>query len=146
MKSMVLLIDTNVVIDYICERRPQYETASCVIASCQKKNISGYIAFHSLPTIWYILRKLPAARRRRLLLETTRLLAVTGASHDAVVHAIQNEAFSDFEDCLQEQCALQVDADYIVTENTRHFANSAIPAVTSAEMLQILYDRKNILQ
>ncbi len=146
MKNMVLLIDTNVVMDYICERHPQYKTASLIIESCQKENISGYISFHSLPIMWYILRKIPMETRRRLLLETTNLLTVTGASHDAVVNAIQDENFSDFEDCLQEKCAMHVNADYIVTENTRHFANATIPAVTSAKMLKILYDRKDELQ
>ncbi len=107
---------------------------------CQRKNIQGYVAFHSLPNMWYILRKHSAEERREFLLSATSILTVAGASHDAVNEAIRNDSFSDFEDCLQEKCALTVHADYIVTRDVVHFTASAIPAVSPAEMLHILFD------
>ena len=145
MKNLALLIDANVVMDYLVARQPKCADASHVIMACQKPRIKGFIAFHTLSSIWYILRKLPAEQRRGLLLEAARLLTVASASHEAVVNAIQEERFHDFEDCLQEKCAIDVHADYIVTENTKDFSASAIPAVTSARMLQILYDMREEL-
>ena len=78
-------------------------------------------------------------------LEAARLLTVASASHEAVIHAIQEERFHDFEDCLQEKCAIDVHADYIVTENTKDFSASAIPAVISSRLLHILYDKREEL-
>ena len=68
----------------------------------------------------------------------TNFLTVAGASHNAVVRAILNEDFPDFEDCLQEKCALEVGADYIITRNVKDFSASEIPAVTPAEMIEII--------
>ena len=44
-------------------------------------------------------------------------------------NALQREDFSDFEDCLQDECAKQIHADYIVTRNTSDFSTSDIPAI-----------------
>ena len=46
------------------------------------------------------------------------------------------EDFSDFEDCLQDECAKQVFADYIITRNTDDFLTSEIPAISPADFLE----------
>ena len=45
---MVVLIDTNVIIDYLITREPFYKAASAIIIKCAQKEITGYIAFHSI--------------------------------------------------------------------------------------------------
>ena len=136
---MVLLIDTNVIIDYLSGREPQYENAEKLINYCGRFEIKCYIAFHSVSIIWYNLRKnFSTKERRNLLLSVTNFFTVAGASHNAVVRAILDENFPDFEDCLQEKCALEVGADYIVTNNVKDFSASQIPAVTPAEMIDII--------
>ncbi|MDO5418329.1 MAG: PIN domain-containing protein [Lachnospiraceae bacterium] len=52
-----------------------------------------------------------------------------------VLAALQNKVFSDFEDCLQAECALSCEAEYIVTRNIKDFENSNIKAVTPDEFL-----------
>lgn len=66
------------------------------------------------------------------------LLHVAGADHESVRNALQREDFSDFEDCLQDECAKQIHADYIVTRNTNDFSVSDVSAVTPEELLKIL--------
>lgn len=56
--------------------------------------------------------------------------------HDYVRNALERNDFSDFEDCLQDECALQNNADYIITRNIDDFANSNVPAVTPADFLK----------
>ena len=43
------------------------------------------------------------------------------------------EEFKDFEDCLQDECAKQVFADYIITRNIADFTTSEIPSLTPAD-------------
>ena len=138
MKNMALLVDTNVIIDHILIRQPQYQDSFRIMSLCHQNQVKGYIAFHSLPSIWYTLRKVDAHQRRIALIEVTDFLEVVGAPHSEVVSAIKNENFPDFEDCLQEKCAVTAGADYIVTGNIKDFKTSSIPAVTHAEMLKIL--------
>ncbi len=136
MKNMVLLIDTNVLLDYILFRQPQYKNSFRVISACMKDGVKGYVAFHSLSSMWYMLRKKPESERRRVLSELTNFLTVVAAPHEEVVNAIRDENFPDFEDCLQEKCALAVNADFIVTNNVKDFKSSKIPAVTPAEIIE----------
>lgn len=49
-----------------------------------------------------------------------------------------NEDFSDFEDCLQEECAVAVSADYIVTRNPKDFVSSRVPAILPNDFLKKL--------
>lgn len=107
---MVILIDTNVIIDFLITREPFFEAASLIMQKCAQGEIEGCVAFHSLPNLWYILRKVPDEKRREWLVTICDLLKVVGASHEAVVKAIKMECFKDFEDCLQDRCAEQAGA------------------------------------
>lgn len=44
----------------------------------------------------------------------------------------------DFEDGVQMATAKRIQADYIVTRNTRDFLSSDVPCIEPAEMLKIL--------
>lgn len=65
---MVVLIDTNVIIDFLMTREPFYKASSEIIDKCSRKELLGYIAFHSLTNLWYILRKVPEDLRREWII------------------------------------------------------------------------------
>ena len=136
---MGVLFDTNAILDYILVREPQYKNVLNLIDLSQQRRIKTYVAFHSLSIIWYLMRKnFSPIERRKFLLKVASVFIVVSATQDAVVEAILNENFPDFEDCLQEKCALNVNADYIVTNNIKDFAAAKVPAVTPAEMVEII--------
>ena len=136
---MLVLFDTNIILDVLEKRLPFYNSSKSVLESCVSGNITGYIALHSISDIFYILRKrYSAADRRKLLLDILDLLQVAGADHKSVRSALQREDFSDFEDCLQDECAKQIHADYIVTRNTNDFSTSDTPAIIPDDLLKIL--------
>ncbi len=136
---MGVLFDTNAILDYILVREPQYKNVLNLIDLSQQRRIKTYVTFHSLSIIWYFMRKnFSPIERRKFLLKVASVFIVVSATQDAVVEAILNENFPDFEDCLQEKCALNVNADYIVTNNIKDFAASKVPAVTPAEMVEII--------
>ena len=137
MKNMLVLFDTNIILDILEKRLPFYDASKSVLESCISGDVTGYIALHSISNIFYILRKrYSAADRRKLLLDILDLLQVAGADHDSVRKALQREDFSDFEDCLQDECAKQIHANYIITRNTDDFSNSNIPAITPSAFLE----------
>lgn len=133
---MLVLIDTNVILDMLEKREPFYESSNNVLSLCASKKIKGYIALHSISNIFYILRKnYSAENRRHLLLGILKFLQVANASHENVRHALERNDFTDFEDCLQDECAIQSHVDYIITRNTADFSNSNIPAITPSDFL-----------
>ena len=134
-KNMVVLIDTNVIIDFLAVREPFYESALQVIEKCASGAADGYIAFHSLPNLWYIFRKIPEETRRDWLEKICMILKVACASQESVLRAIRMDNFKDFEDCLQDRCAEEVMANYIITRNVSDFEASVIPAIEPEKWL-----------
>ena len=102
---MVVLIDTNVIIDFLITREPFFQSSSKIMEKCATGELKGHIAFHSVPNLWYILRKIPEEKRRTWLMDICSFLKVVGVNHEEVLKAIQSTDFKDFEDCLQDRCA-----------------------------------------
>lgn len=133
---MIVLIDTNIILDMLEKREPFYESSNNVLSLCASKKIKGCIALHTISNLYYILRKNYSAEdRRRLILGILRFLQVTNISHENVRHALERNDLPDFEDCLQDECAAQNHADYIITRNTNDFLTSSIPAITPSDFL-----------
>lgn len=138
MKNITVLVDTNVLLDYLTTRKPYFNEAYAILLMCAEEKINGYIAFHSIPDIYYILRKThDAGTRREMLLGLCNILTLTSASHESVVSAIKNDMFKDLEDCLQDKCATGVNADYIITRNIPDYQKSVCKAVTPEQFLGI---------
>lgn len=136
---MNILVDTNIALDFLTMRQPFYDDARKVIRFCATERVRGFIAFHSLPNIFYILRKSHSdTDRRKMLKKLCLVLRVTGASHERVCAAIEHSDFIDFEDCLQDECAKEVSADYIVTRNIGDFQSAKVKAVTPHDLLEMI--------
>ncbi|MEZ3435413.1 MAG: PIN domain-containing protein [Lachnospiraceae bacterium] len=130
MKSTVVLIDTNILLNYITNREDKYlEQSIKIVELCAKGKIRGYIAFHTLSTLWYVLRKKDDKERRDILKDICEIFTVAAASQKEILDAIERDFFKDFEDCLQDKCAKEIGADCIITCNEKDYSNSEVPAV-----------------
>nr|DAK69082.1 MAG TPA: PIN domain [Caudoviricetes sp.] len=133
-----ILIDTNVLLDYLVEREPFYEDAKNVVLTCTEENTRGCIAAHSIPNMYFILRKeFSSEERRQLLSNLCEIFDVEGIDKDKLLAGLENENFSDFEDCLQMECAKNYGAEYIVTRNISDFSSSDIKAILPSEYLKL---------
>ena len=133
---MVLLIDANIVLDFLLKREPFYSDSKKVMELCSRDDVDGCIALHTVTTMWYILRKIPDEQRRAALRSVCDLLEVVGTTHDEVVAALDNAEFKDFEDCIQTKCAMTAKADYIITRNTDDFKLSDVTVLTPQELIE----------
>lgn len=88
--------------------------------------------------MFFILRKTyDVKERRELLLSLFEIFDVEGIDSEKLMKGLKNETFSDFEDCLQMECAESFCAQYIVTRNTAATVPIPnIPAVTPTEYLE----------
>ena len=139
MKNMAILLDTNVLLNYLTNRDdPELEASEKIIELCAKGKIDGYMAFHSLSTIWFVLRKVEDSTRREMLRDLCSIINVSAASQSEVMAAIDKAEFKDFEDCLQDKCAKEAEADYIVTCNIRDYSEAEIEAIVPSKLLSII--------
>lgn len=133
-----ILIDTNVLLDYLLEREPFFEDAKKVILSCTEGNTKGCIAAHSISNMFFILRKDYTVKERRdILLNICAIFDVEGIDRAKLLSGLVNEEFSDFEDCLQMECAKSYGAEYIVTRNVLDYSVSDIRAILPSEYLEL---------
>lgn len=140
---MLILIDTNVLLDVIARREPHVTFSEKVIDLCRQEIINGAIAGHSVLNAMYVLRKnFTLTERKEIFLSLCEFLYVESIDFGKIIQALKDDDFSDFEDCLQMQCALRLRADYIVTRNVKDFAASEIPAVTPEDFLKILEEQE----
>lgn len=138
-----ILIDTNVLLDYLLTREPFYENAKKVVLMCVEGKIKGCIAAHSISNMFFILRKdYNVGERRELLLNLCSIFDIEGIDKDKLLAGLQNENFTDFEDCLQMECAKVYGAEYIVTRNVDDFEMSEINAILPMDFLELERGRK----
>lgn len=135
---MKILVDTNVLIDVAICRMPFFPLSEKVLYLCQKEIVEGVIAAHSIVDMAYILRKnLTLSEFKELILSLSEFLHVETIDFEKILRAIEDKGFKDFEDCLQMQCAINFNADYIVTRNVDDFKSSDIPAITPADFCKL---------
>ncbi len=53
-----------------------------------------------------------------------------------LLSGLENEEFSDFEDCLQMECAKAHEADYIITRNVSDYVTSEVKAIEPKDYLK----------
>ena len=134
---MRILLDTNVIMDYIVKRSPFSDNAEKVIELCMESNVQACIAAHTITNLFYILRKhLSVEKRRSILLMLCKMFTITGIDADKLKSALLDTEFNDFEDCLQVESAKYFEADFIITRNLKDFTGSAVPALEPLELIK----------
>ncbi len=110
-----------------------------ILTKCAEREITGCLAAHSIPNLFYILRKAYSQQeRRRFIRNLCDIFRVSDLNAEKIMRAAENEEFTDFEDCLQEECAAAEMADYIVTRNPDDYKKSRIKVLEPDEFLKLL--------
>lgn len=135
---MRVLIDTNIMLDYILEREPYTVYSNKIFELCISGKLEGAVAAHSITNAYFILRKVMTSEERRTaLLDVCEIVSVAGVDESKIISALNRDGFSDFEDCVQDECAAACGADFIITRNEKDFAESRVKAVSAEDFLKI---------
>ena len=140
---MKVLIDTNFIIDALLGREPFFEHSNKVIQICAAKKAESYIAAHTVTNLFYILRKhFTNDECRDVILSLFDIFEIVAIDKENLVRSLNKKNFKDFEDCLQNECAMESDVDYIITRNTEDFKNSEIVVLTPLDFCEITEDKE----
>ncbi len=135
---MKILVDSNVILDVLLMREGVLSDSYRVIRLCSDREIEGYAAAHTITTLFYVLRKeFTQVERREMIFDLFTVFKIVSVDFEKLLSAIINFDFKDFEDCVQDECAAAVCADFIVTRNVKDFEGGKVPAVTPEDFLQI---------
>ena len=133
---MKILIDTNVILDVLCNRPDFVEESSKIWKLCEVDKVEGYISALSVPNIVYILRKeLTPQKTQQMIQQIMMIFRIADLKSSDLKNAAEMYS-SEFEDAVQMCCASRIRADYIVTRNIRDFKDSTVPAFKPSELLE----------
>ncbi len=139
---MQILIDTNVILDWLMHREPFSENAKYIMEEAMFGNVEGYLTAHTFSDLFYILRKdIDVSKRKQLLLLLCEYFHIIVENKETIRMALLNERWNDLEDGLQMQCAIEKNLDYIVTRNKKDFSSSKVKAILPEEWIE-LYKRQ----
>lgn len=133
-----LLIDTNVLIDYMVPDRPEHSNAERLLAHLADSNDCGYVTSGSLKDCYYICCKYIGEQACRGLIREFLIMFEVPPTGKV---ECQESAYSDepdFEDGLIRAVAENNDADSIITRDSAAFQTSDIKSMTAKEYLQSL--------
>jgi predicted nucleic acid-binding protein len=133
-----LLVDTNILLDVILDRRGLMDDSAKVLDAIEDGRAEGFVASHAVTTIHYIVEhengRSAAATAIADVLQLCKVVAVG----DADFHRALALGLRDFEDAVQVAAALQIGADYIVSRNERDFKGAPVPVRSPATILLLL--------
>jgi predicted nucleic acid-binding protein len=135
-----VLIDLNLILDVLQRREPFDLLSARVLASAETGLIEGYIAAHTLTTLFYLIAKDKSHEIAKIsLTELMQFLAIAPVNQETIEQAL-TLPYQDFEDAVQMMSATQVGVQYLVTRNARDFKAGPLPALLPVELLALLQD------
>ncbi|MCL2479413.1 MAG: PIN domain-containing protein [Treponema sp.] len=130
-----ILVDLNVILDYLQERSG-CEKAGEILALCFQKKIMGYVCAHEITTLAYFLGKISKNRKEniKVISRIFSIFDVIAIDRTILGNALQSN-IADFEDAVVVESAKMLKVDCIVTGNIRDFKNSPVPAMLPEEFI-----------
>ncbi|MBD1938390.1 PIN domain-containing protein [Microcoleus sp. FACHB-68] len=136
---MRVLVDTNIVLDFILDREPFVAEASTLLEYIASGEIEGYIAATTLTNIFYIVKRATRSleRAKQAVSDTLTLMEICLVDKSILESAFASN-LNDFEDAVQIACALANDVDAIITRDAQDFVDAPLSILSAGELLNTL--------
>ena len=133
-----VLIDINILLDVLQMRKPFYDASARLLALIEAGRIKGYIAAHSITTLFYLIQKdQSSAQARAHITSLLQFLEIAPVDQNIIEQAL-NLDYRDFEDAVQMISALQCKAEYLITRNIADYQPALLPVIQPVDFLGTL--------
>ncbi|MGD1806768.1 putative toxin-antitoxin system toxin component, PIN family [Dapis sp. BLCC M126] len=134
---MRVLIDTNIVLDFVLEREAFLNDANILFEAIRVHEIEGFVTATTLTNIFYIVRKQTKSleRAREAVAMTLALMKICDVNRNILETAFASN-LRDFEDAVQLACAYAKNVDAIVTRNADDFADASLPILSVQQLFE----------
>ena len=139
-----IFIDTNVIIDFLANRKPFSEHAAILFQLAKEKKIKIFISAISFNNTYYILRKVTSHKKAlNLISEIEDIVGIQETNRKIIRKAIKSN-FNDFEDAIQYYSAIEIGAiDIITTRDLKDFKRSELPVLSPETTVKLLIKEDN---
>ena len=133
-----LLLDLNVILDVLLDRRPHVDAAARVWAAAEAKLAIGLVPAHGLTTIHYLVARERGPREARRVVETLLGIFQVVPVDEPVLRQALALPFGDFEDAVCAACATVARCDALVTRDVSGFRRSPVAVPTPAAAAAVI--------
>lgn len=135
---MIVLLDTDVLIDVALKREPFSQYSSKILELAEQKVLNAFIAWHSISNFYYIVEsKSKNYKTTEFIRELLQFIQLSSTkTKDAIFATTLN--VSDFEDAMQIAAANACNAELIITRNVKHYKLSPIKAKSPMDFIKNL--------
>lgn len=132
-----LFIDTDVIIDFLVDRKPYSREAAIIFTLIDQKKLKGYVSSLTFSNLYYVLRKIEPHKKVLTKLDSlSKMLTILNVGEHNIKDAIES-GFPDFEDSIQYFCARDnKKIEVIITRNTKDYKNSTLSVMTPGDYLK----------
>jgi predicted nucleic acid-binding protein len=135
---IVILLDTNIVLDYAQNRENFFEHARKIFEKIDNKDLCSFISASSVTDIFYLLlKKMDTCEAKKMLVKLLRILKVLPVDRQIIDMALDS-SIHDFEDAVQVFAAKAMNVGIVVTRDKTGFAESGMTIFTPQEFLTYL--------
>ena len=131
-----VFIDTDVIVDFLTDRKPFSLESAKIFSLIDQKKIKGCVSSLSFSNLYYVLRKFGTHKKViSSLQELSELVDILKVDGDIVKSALTSD-FKDFEDSIQYFAAQEhKKVDCIITRNIKDYKDSSLPVMTPETFL-----------
>ena len=131
-----LFIDTDVIIDFLIDRKPFSREAAIIFTLIEQKKLKGYASSLTFSNLYYVLRKFESHNKViSKLYSISTILNILKVDEHTIKKALAS-GFPDFEHSIQYFCAIENrKIDVIITRNTKDYKKSDISILTPGDYL-----------
>ena len=135
---MRALVDINVVLDVLLDRRTHVAASAAVWAAIESRHSEGLLSAHAITTIHYLIRKeAGAAKAKHTIAAILKVFGIAPVDRQVIDDALELK-LPDFEDSVTAAAAQRADCDFIVTRNLKDFRGSPIRCFAPEEASLLL--------
>ena len=132
---MRVLLDTNVVLDFLLDREPFADAAAALWEAGRNGQIENYVSALTPVNVFYIARKLKGVTEARKIVEGLLAECQVAPIDSGVLQDAMALPFTDFEDAVQHASATGGHLDAIVTRDPTDYAKATLPVFSPPDLL-----------
>ena len=135
---MRVLLDTNVVLDFVLARQPFFAEADEIFVCLQNNEFEAFVSPITPINVFYTTRKERDKPTAFSAIEELLKVVEIARSDKRIFQNALLLDFSDYEDAVQAAGAAAENLDAIVTRNTKDYKNASIKIYSPTDFLQVL--------
>lgn len=133
-----VFIDTDVILDFLLDRRPFSMDAAKILSLAEKKVITAVTTGLVFANAYYVLRKLSTHKKViDNLSKLSGLIEIINLPKKAVISALRSD-FHDFEDAIQNFSAAGEGIKILITRNVKDYKASEMAVMSPDLFLRVV--------